>query len=200
MLLIGLTGPSGSGKSAVSDIFEAHGIPVISADEVYHRLLIPPSDCLDHLVTCFGAEILLPDGSLDRTALGNIVFNDPDALERLNTVSHRYVMAEIRKQTERLRRTGIPAAVMDAPQLFEAGADRDCGVIVSVLADRDLRLDRIMRRDRIDAEAALRRMNAQKSDEFYHSHSDYIIENDGSMDRLYPQVHRILIETGVLSS
>ena len=199
MLVIGLTGPTGAGKGAVASIFEKYKIPVINADRVYHELISPPSSCLEELVDAFGKKILLPDGGLDRRALGGIVFNDPAALERLNSITHRYVMEEVEIRMERFRRDGLPVAVFDAPQLFEAGAHRACGAVISVLADRGLRLERIMARDNLTAEAAMRRILAQKSDEFFKTHSDYIIENNGTIETLAPQVHRILVELGVIS-
>ena len=199
MLVIGLTGPSGAGKGAVGGLFQERGIPVIDADAVYHELLVPPSPCLDALKARFGEGILLPDGGLHRKKLGEIVFSAPEALKDLNAIAHGFVMAEIRRQLGELRKQNIPAAVMDAPQLFEANAEGDCNLIVSVLADKRIRLERIMARDGIDTEAALRRMAAQRNDEFFRTHSDYIIENNGNPDLLKPQVERILLETGVLS-
>lgn len=198
MLVIGLTGPSGSGKSSIAEIFTAYGLPIINADEVYHKLLEPPSLCLEELTDHFGVGILGEDGRLNRRALGAIVFSSPEELEALNTITHHHVMAEIRKKLEQLRRDDTRAAVIDAPQLFEAGADRDCNVIVSVLAEKSLRLERIMRRDGITAEAAMRRIDAQKTDAFFRTHSDYVIENNDSADRLLPEVKRILTEMGVL--
>ena len=199
MLVIGLTGPTGAGKGEVASIFARHGIPVINADCVYHELITPPSSCLQELADVFGKGILLPDGSLDRRTLGGIVFNDPAARERLNTITHRYVMEEVKTRMERFRREGVPVAVFDAPQLFEAGAHKACGAVVSVLADRQLRLERIMARDNITAEAAMRRILAQKSDEFFKTHSDYIIENNGAAEALAPKVHHILEKLGVIS-
>ena len=199
MLVIGLTGPTGAGKGAVASIFAQYGIPVINADRVYHELITPPSSCLQELVEAFGKQILLANGSLDRRALGGIVFNDPAARERLNSITHRYVMEEVKGQMERLRREGVPVAVFDAPQLFEAGAHKACGAVVSVLAERGLRLERIIARDNLSAEAAMRRILAQKSDEFFKTHSDYIIENNGTLETLSPQVHRILLALGVIS-
>ena len=199
MLVIGLTGPTGAGKGAVAAIFERYGIPVINADRVYHELITPPSSCLQELAETFGKDILLPDGSLNRRVLGDIVFSDPAARERLNTITHRYVMEEVKTRMERFRREGIPVAVLDAPQLFEAGADKACGAIISVLADRRLRLERIVARDNIEPDAAMRRILAQKSDEFFKTHSDYIIENNGATEALTPQVNRILAELGVIS-
>ena len=199
MLVIGLTGPTGAGKGRVAELFGAFGLPVINADEVYHRLLIPPSLCLDELCEQFGRQILSPDGTLNRRALGAIVFSDTEALATLNAITHHYVMAEIRRTLDRLRRKNVPAAVIDAPQLFEAGAERDCNVIVSVLAERSIRRDRIVLRDGIPPETAEERIRAQKSEDFFRSHSDYIIENNDTGDNLLPSVHRILSEMGVLS-
>ena len=198
MLLIGLTGPSGSGKSRVAEIFSRFGLPVINADEVYHQLLVPPSPCLEELVGRFGNAILTSAGTLNRRELANIVFSDPASLAALNSITHRYVMEEIVRRTEQLRREETRAAVLDAPQLFEAGANRMCGAVVSVLADKNLRLERILQRDGIDRDAALRRIAAQRSDEFFRSHSDYIIENNHTPEHLIPEVKRILSETGVL--
>ena len=199
MLVIGLTGPTGAGKGCIADLFSAFGLPVLNADRIYHTLLIPPSPCLDELADHFGKEVLTESGTLNRKALGAIVFSNTDELATLNTITHHYVMAEIRKRLEQLRKEEAIAAVIDAPQLFEAGADRDCNVIVSVLADPALRIDRIMRRDGIDAEAAVKRISAQKSDAFFRAHSDYVIENNESPERLLEPVRKILYEMGVLA-
>ncbi len=199
MLVIGLTGPTGAGKGEVAAIFARYGIPVINADRVYHELITPPSSCLQELTEAFGRKILTPDGCLDRHTLGGIVFNDHAAREKLNSITHRYVMEEVRTRMERYRRENLPVAVFDAPQLFEAGAHKACGAVISVLADRQLRLERIMARDGISAEAAMRRILSQKSDEFFKAHSDYIIENNGACELLAPQVHRILTKLGVIA-
>lgn len=199
MLTIGLTGPTGAGKSTVAELFASFGLPVLNADRIYRELLIPPSDCLSELVRSFGREILAADGTLNRPALGRMVFSDPAALEELNAITHRYVMAETGKRLRNLRANGCTAAVFDAPQLFEAGADRICNVIVSVLAAPEIRLTRIMMRDGIPEDAAQARMAAQKSDGFFRQHSDYIIENNGGTEPLADAVRRILSETGVLA-
>lgn len=198
MLVIGLTGPSGAGKSTVGAQFASFGIPVLDADQIYRELLVPPSECLSELVAHFGNRILTADGTLDRRTLGSIVFSDTQALEGLNQIAHRHVLKEARKRLRRLHDEGIPAAVFDAPQLFESGADRDCNIIVSVLASEELRLHRILLRDRISEQAALQRIHAQKSDRFFRTHSDYVIENHLNPEATLPQVRAILAETGVI--
>ena len=198
MLVIGLTGPTGAGKSMVAELFAAHGLPILSADAIYHALLVPPSACLNELVARFGKEIERPDGTLDRRALAALVFDSKKDLADLNEIAHRHVMQAIRAKLEALRTQGVVAAVLDAPQLFEAHAERDCNVIVSVLSDPALRIERIMRRDGIDEAAAQKRMAAQLSDSFFRSHSDYVIENNASPDALHPLVYQILSEMGVV--
>lgn len=198
MLVIGLTGPSGAGKSTVAEQFASFGIPVLDADAIYRELLIPPSACLSELVAHFGKRILLPNGTLDRRTLGGIVFENPDELENLNTIAHHHVLTETRKRLRKLQDAGVPAAIFDAPQLFESGANRDCNIIVSVLASEELRLHRILLRDRISEQAALQRIHAQKSEAFFRAHSDYIIENERNPEATLPQVRTILAETGVI--
>ncbi|MBQ9784018.1 MAG: dephospho-CoA kinase [Clostridia bacterium] len=199
MLVIGLTGPSGAGKGEVARLFCAHGIPVIDADEVYHRLLVPPSLCLNDLTARFGREILNADGTLCRPRLGSIVFSDPKSLSDLNAITHRYVMEKIRESLEAHRRDGARATVIDAPQLFEAGADALCDKIVSVLADRETRVSRIMARDGIDRDRAEKRIDAQKDDAFFCERSDRVIKNDGARELLAPVVCRMLSEWEVIS-
>lgn len=198
MLVIGLTGPTGAGKGVVANLFASFGLPILDADQIYHALLVPPSACLEELVLRFGAEILCHDGTLNRRALASLVFDSPKELADLNEIAHRHVMQTVRAKLEELRTQQVAAAVLDAPQLFEAHAERDCNVIVSVLSDPKLRIERIMRRDGIDEAAAKKRMSAQLNDSFFRAHSDYVIENNASPDALQPRVYQILSEMGVV--
>ena len=199
MQLIGLTGPSGAGKSTVAAHFAAFGIPVLDADAIYHELLLPPSDCLCELSRHFGKEILLDDGSLNRRRLASRVFADKAELEALNQIAHRHVMQEVHRRLQDLRNSEAVAAILDAPQLFESGANRDCSAVVSVLANAELRLGRILARDGISREEALDRMRSQNSDRFFIENSDYVIENNGDPNATQSQVRAILLDLGVIS-
>ncbi len=199
MRLIGLTGPSGAGKSTVAEHFSAFGLPVLNADEIYHELLIPPSECLDDLAQHFGKGILSEDGTLNRRLLAARVFEDGEQLKVLNKIAHRHVMREVHCRLQAMQESGILAAIFDAPQLFESGADKECVAVVSVLADKDVRLQRILARDGISKEDALRRIQAQKPDSFFREHSDYVIENNNAPENTAEQVRLILTELGVLS-
>ena len=197
MYVIGLTGPSGAGKGLVSAFWGKKGLSVIDADEVYHRLLVPPSPCVDAIAEHFGSGVLREDGSLDRKALGSIVFSDPAELEALNTVAHRFVMEKIKEELSALEKSGVSAAVLDAPQLFEAGADLLCDKIVAVLAPRELRMERIMARDGIDKASAARRIDAQRSEGYFREHADVILENNSDTEALLKNAEELLSRLGV---
>lgn len=180
MKIIGITGPSGAGKSLLSLYLEKRGIPTIDADRVYHSLLIPPSDCLEALRAAFGEDIFLSDGSLDRETLGKIVFGDNAKLALLNSTVLSFVLDKMRLMIADLSAKEYEAVAIDAPTLIESGFDRECDVVISVLASSEARLARITERDSITKEKALLRIRAQKDDDFYISHSHSILYNNSS--------------------
>lgn len=203
MKIIGLTGPSGAGKGALCECLARYGLPVIDADRTYHELLLPPSACLDEMVRAFGKDILTPDGTLDRAAMASLVFADtPDAKERLallNRITHRHVTERTLALLDEFRAAGKSAALIDAPLLIEAGLHEGCDVVVAVLADREVRLARLIARDNKDRAAILARMDAQPSDEFYISHADIVVQNNGDEQALAAESVRILRHVGVLA-
>ncbi len=184
MLIIGLTGPSGAGKGHIASLFTRYGIPSIDTDAVYHALLLPPSECLHELVDRFGSSILSVDGTLDRRALAALVFapGASEMLSDLNTITHRHVLRVVRCRITELERAGSPAVLVDAPQLYESGFDRECDRVLAVLAPREVRLSRIMERDGLDNTRAAARLDAQKPDDFFRSRADAVIVNDGITD------------------
>lgn len=192
MRIIGITGPSGAGKSFLSMALSSKGVPCIDADSVYHTLLIPPSPCLDALRAAFGDSVFLPDGSLDRKALGNIVFNDSEKLKLLNSTVLELVLVRIREIIAELAQAGHSAVAVDAPTLIESGFDKECDTVISVLAPHSLRIERIMSRDGITREAAELRVKAQKDDSFYVNASDHVITNDGDGAQLERRVAELL--------
>ena len=134
MRIIGITGPSGSGKSHLCEYIARLGVPVIDADEVYHSLLVPPSRCLDELRRVLGDGVFAPDGSLDRPALSSIVFSDKAKLELLNSTVLGIVIDEIRGMIEELKKSGESCVALDAPTLIESGFHKECHTVTSVLA------------------------------------------------------------------
>lgn len=180
MKIIGITGPTGAGKSYFSNCLRKHGIPVIDADELYHSLLIPPSDCLDAIRQAFGESIFFSDGSLDRKALSKIVFGNNEKLMLLNETVLGFVLKKAREIISGLEDQGLECVAFDAPTLIESGFNTECTCVISILSPTELRKSRIIMRDGISADAADSRINAQKPDSFYIDHSDFILNNDSS--------------------
>ena len=198
MKIIGLTGPTGAGKGLASAIFAEYGIPAIDTDAVYHDLLNTNCDLTGELTDAFGQEILDANGKVDRKKLGAAVFghtNTPQLLHTLNTITHKYVMARTHELVKEIAKSGARAAIIDAPQLFEAHIEDECDHVVGVLADRAVRLSRIMARDGITEEQAQKRMNAQHDDAFYRNACHYILTNDGDPEALRAQILRFLENT-----
>lgn len=194
MKIIGLTGPSGSGKGELCAILEKFGIFSIDTDRVYHQLLAPPSACLDELSAHFGSQILNSDGSLDRAALAKKVFA-PGAgseLEVLNRITHKYVLGKAREIISEFSQQGCSAVIVDAPALYESGFDKECDFCVAVIADKETRVERIMARDGISRDAAEKRINAQKPDSFYTEHARIVIYNNSNTSELQKQALEIL--------
>ena len=188
MLHIGLTGQTGAGKGAFCRYLqETRGIPSIDADAVYHSLLVPPSECLDALAAEYGAEILLPSGSLDRKFLAAKVFGDPDParraerIRRLNGITHPRVLKRMREIAKEYEIGGAPAVVFDVPALYESGFDAECDLVVAVTASRETRVCRIMDRDALTRTEAERRVNAQHEEEFYTERASAVLPNDGTL-------------------
>lgn len=183
MTVIGVTGPSGAGKSLFCSYLEELGCLHLDCDKIYHDLVDSPSECTRALEAEFGSSVIKPDGSLDRIALGAIVFAPgADKLRaKLNEITHAFVLAEVRKA---IAETDKNCAVIDAPLLFEANFEKECNFTVALLASPELRLSRLTLRDNRTAEALKARMNAAPADEFYSSRATYTIINDGDADKL----------------
>lgn len=194
MKIIGITGPTGAGKSLLSEYMRENGIPVIDADGVYHSLLVPPSPCLDAIKASFGDGVLSANGELDRRALSEIVFNDKEKLELLNSTVLGFVLDKARKILADHENEGYALAAVDAPTLIESGFDRECNIVVSVLSAPEIRVKRIMERDGIDRQAAETRVRAQKEDSFYTEYSDIVLVNNGDREGFLERCGGMLAE------
>lgn len=188
-LIIGLTGPTGSGKTTFSETAEELGFSTVNADEVAHRVLDENPDCRRDLKEAFG-DIFTPDGRLDRKLLAAKAFCDKASTETLNRISLPYIMREI----EIIIAISGEKILLDAPTLFEAGADRLCFMTVGVIADEELRLKRILSRDGIEEQPAIQRIRAGKPEEFYRENCHIIIENNGDLDSLKAACRKTLNE------
>ncbi len=186
--LIGLTGQSGAGKSTAAELFEENGMTVINADALVAEIYESSPACLKSVAASFGADIINPDGTLNRQLLARRAFESKDNTALLGAIVHPFVIAE----TLKILKTLSGTVVFDAPQLFESNMDAVCDVIVSVTADEGVRAGRIIERDGLTRKQARERISAQHSEEFFRSHSDYILENNGNILRFKAQTSALI--------
>lgn len=183
-VIIGLTGPTGAGKSTACKAAEDLGFAVINADGVAREVTEKGSALLPVLKEAFG-DVLNPDGTLCRKKLAAEAFRTPENTERLNAVMLPAITEKINEAIKALEADGRRRILLDAPTLFEAGADRLCTATVAVLAPKDTRLSRIIARDKLTKAAAELRMSAGKPDSFYLERCNNILKNDGTKEELY---------------
>ncbi|MBO5883386.1 MAG: dephospho-CoA kinase [Clostridia bacterium] len=198
--IIGVTGPSGAGKSLFCTRLKKYGIETIDADEVYHSLLVPPSQCLDAIRNAFGDPVFSPDGSLDRSALGAVVFSSPEKLELLNKTVLGFVINKMEEMIASFESEGKKFVFVDAPTLIESGFNKKCHTVISILSPKETRISRIAVRDKITEEKAKERVMAQHSDEFYISHSDIVLENTNDEASFIEKTDGLLLSIGAIKN
>lgn len=198
MLVVGLTGGTGAGKSIVASLFAKHGYRYISADEVYRALSSRETECTRGIAAAFGARAVIPGGGIDRKYIASLVFGSSreaaENLKKLDRVTHKFVTAEMDKLTEEFAASGSRSVIIDAPQLFESGYDGKCDVTVGVIADTERRIQRLTDRDGLTRGDAERRIAAQLPDGFFRRRCDYIIDNDGTLDTLTAKTELVIAE------
>ena len=176
MKIIGITGPTGAGKTTALKALTSLGACIVDADAVYHRLLEESVPMRETLTARFG-DICDGAGKIDRKRLGNVVFTDPAALEALNAITHRFVEEAIEQLLTGAEESGCSAAAIDAIALIESGLGERCDAVVGIIAPAEVRIRRIMAREGISEEYARKRVSAQKGEDFFREHCDYVLEN-----------------------
>lgn len=192
MKIIGITGGTGCGKTTALNELERRGALLIDCDAVYHRMLETDRPMLDEIEKYFPGAVV--DGKLDRKALGAVVFTDEEALRDLNIITHRHINLEIRRiLREHAMNSGTLAAI-DAIELFSSGLAKRCTATVGVIAGRDVRISRIMRRDGISREYAMMRVNAQRPNEYFIQKCSRVLENNGSQEEFIERCRKTFEE------
>lgn len=189
--VIGLTGPTGAGKSTVASLLRQNGCAVVDAD-VLAREAAEREDCLAKLKEAFGADLVGNDGRLDRRLLAERAFSTPGNAERLNAITHPAIMADAAERIAAARRSEAKAVVLDAALLFESGADRLCDTTVAVTAPEASRLRRIMARDGITEELARERMKNQHDASYYTERADYAFDGTARWSELSGKAGELL--------
>lgn len=190
--VFGLTGGIGTGKSSVASLLRERGVPVVDADELAREAVLPGSPGLAQVVAAFGAEVLEPDGSLARKRLAALVFADPAARKRLNSITHPLVRQLSQLRFAALEQQGVTLAAYDVPLLFEVGLDQLLKPSVVVSASEEQQLRRLMLRDGLTEAEARARIAAQLPLADKCARADIVLDNDGPPSALPAQVDALV--------
>jgi len=175
MYIIGITGGTGAGKTSAVKALQALGAQALDCDEIYHELLLSNAGMKTELNEQF-ADVST-DGEIDRRKLGEIVWNNPDSLQKLNNITHKYMNCEIDKRISSLLSQGVAVTAIDAIALIESGQNKKCDIVIGVVAPKEKRISRIMQRDNLTKERAIMRINAQQQESFYRENCNHVLVN-----------------------
>ena len=191
MLVIGLTGSIGTGKSEVARLLQSLGAVIIDADHVGHEAYKPHSESWREVVKAFGEEILEPSGEIDRRKLGAVVFSDPGQLSKLNSIMHPRMARMVSEELQRLTFQGTPVAVVEAALLFEAGWDSLVDEVWATDSPLETVIDRLQARNGMSAEEVLKRIESQMDRAERLARAHVVVDNSSDETQLEKTVHRL---------
>lgn len=191
MLIVGLTGGIASGKTTISDMFAARGVPIVDADIAARQVVEPGQPGLAELTTAFGRDILNDDGSLNRRALRQRVFARQEDRARLESILHPLIRDRILQDLEAARAGGAPYVLLVAPLLLEGGLARIVDRVLVIDTPREVQIERVMARDNCSQREAEAILAAQMSREERLARADDVIVNAGAVDDLAVEVERL---------
>ncbi|EAC8464012.1 dephospho-CoA kinase [Listeria monocytogenes] len=189
---IGLTGSVATGKSTVSNMIQQAGIPLVDADIAARKVVEPGTEGLKEIVAYFGEEILLADGTLNRAKLGEIIFKDKEKREKLNEITHPRVKDYMLEARERFFGAGEELVFFDIPLLFESHLESLVDQIVVVWTTPETELKRLMERNNLTKEDALRRIESQMGIDEKARKADFVIDNNESLEKTQKQVYTFI--------
>ena len=192
MKLVGLTGGIASGKSTVAEILKRQGAAIINADVLAREVVEPDRQAWTEIVNTFGTAVLQPDRALDRQKLRAIIFDDPDARKKLESIIHPQVRALAEQRIREHAAAGYAVIVYEVPLLFEGNLQEWLRPVILVACDVDTQRNRLQSRDNLSAAQAQKHIDAQMSLEAKRRLADYVIENNGSLEDLERQVQAVL--------
>ena len=191
MITLGITGRSGCGKSTVTAVFAAQGVPLADADQISREILLPGSPLLPALAERFGEDILNADGTLDRCLLADRAFASPEGKAALDRLTHPEIVRRIRAAKQAAQAAGAPLFVLDGAVIVGTAAQAECDRLCVVTAPFETSVARIVARDGIAPEMAARRLNAQTPEAVLTAQADYILHNDAGLDALQEAAARL---------
>ncbi len=194
MKWIGLTGGIASGKSSVAEILRKLGYKVADADQIAHKVVVKDSEGLRQIVQAFGEKILNLDQSLNRKALGNLVFGQAPNLEKLEKILHPLIQAETALQRQAWKNAGEKIAFYDVPLLFEKNLEANFDGILLISTDEKTQKQRMKKRDQLSDSEIINRLNSQLAMTEKIKKSTWVIKNSGSLEELESQVKKILLQ------
>ncbi|MDR2590534.1 MAG: dephospho-CoA kinase [Oscillospiraceae bacterium] len=183
MFIIGITGPTGAAKTLATQALQSLNVQTLDCDKIYHELLRNNKKMIEELKEEFPYAMV--DGKIDRKKLSETVLSEHSLLEKLQDITHKFIDDEIDNQLITYGMQGVTTVAIDAIALIESGQNNKCDVVVSILAPVDLRLSRIMKRDKLTKDEALARINAQQNDEFYIENCDHILHNSSDNSKKF---------------
>jgi len=191
MRVFGLTGGIGSGKSTVARLFREEKIPVVDADRISREITSPGKPAYIEIVGRFGEEILLPDGRIDRKILSAIIFSNAGKRADLEAITHPRIAEGMREAVSALASEGHPVVIVEAALIHEKDPQGMFDAVIGVRCGRGLQIERLMRRDGIPREQALRIVSSQMDPEEKALTSDYVIDNSGDLAGTRAQVRAL---------
>lgn len=193
-MIVGLTGGIATGKSLVTGELRRLGAAVVDADAVAKEVVEPGKPACAEIVEAFGPGVLKPDGSIDRKKLGQVIFSDPAARERLNAITHPRIRERIKEETTHLVNEGAGLIVLDIALLIETGVRYEVDRIVVVYADPAQQVERLMQRDSVSRDEAKKRISCQMDIKEKADYADYVIDNSGTKEETIEQTRALFIE------
>jgi len=190
-VVIGLTGGIASGKSTVSAKLKELGAAVIDADLLARDVVRKGEIAYNKIVQCFGADILLPGGDIDRKKLGNIVFSDKEKLALLNSITHPEIINRMKERIQELKAEGAKVIVVDAAILIEMGLHKYVDSVWVLSVDRETQLKRLAERDKYDYREAENRINSQFTDEVRKKYADVVIDNSKPIEEVEKRLEEL---------
>lgn len=194
MCIVGITGSLGSGKTTVARLLQQRGAKVIDADRQAHALLLPKGKCFQKVVRVFGQGIV-SRGYIDRRKLADIVFRQPGALKKLCDITHPVIAQQIKAEVSRYRQKRTHRLlVLDVPLLFEVGLERICDYVVVVRSSVKTQIARLQKRNHFTQSEIVRRIKAQMPIAVKVARADFVIHNQGSLEKTRKQVEELCRE------